>query len=91
MRKLVPIINSVVCKKITEDEELTMFNFLHLKKKNVDLYKILSFCSDDEEFNRTFKIGDIIMSASTGDEIEVNDGDVIFLFKTEHIMCKVDE
>ena len=55
---------------------------------NVDLYRIIDFnCSDKDLFN--FEIGDIIMSNSTGDEIEINNSEFVYLFKIENIMCKV--
>ena len=88
MRKLVPIKNSVVCKRITEKTTLKNVNGILFRQDNVDLYEILDFSVDkDKTFD--FKIGDIVMSCSTGDEIEINKDDVVFLFKIENIMCKV--
>lgn len=90
MKKLIPIKNSVVCKRTNEKSSLVLENGVYRNIENVDLYEILDFSVDDNiSFN--FKIGDIIMSNSTGDEIEINKLDVVFLFKVENIMCKVIE
>lgn len=86
MRKLVPLKNSVVCKRLNKKTELQTIGNLQIKKENVDLYEILDIASD-EPIN--FKVGDVIMSCSSGDEIEINDNEIIYLFKNEHIMCKI--
>lgn len=86
MRTLKPIKNSVVCKRINNKDEIVN-NIILIPKKNVDLYQIVDFHSDDDF---PFSIGDVVMSCSTGDEIEINPDEIIYLFKTEHIMCKVE-
>ena len=86
MRKLVPLKNSVVCKRLNKKTELQTIGNLQIKKENVDLYEILDIVSDDPI---DFKVGDVIMSCSSGDEIEINDNEIVYLFKNEHIMCKV--
>jgi co-chaperonin GroES (HSP10) len=86
MRKLVPLKNSVVCKRLNKKIELQTIGNLQIKKENVDLYEILDIVSDDPI---DFKVGDVIMSCSSGDEIEINDNEIIYLFKNEHIMCKI--
>lgn len=86
MRILKPIKNSVVCKKVEGGDEL-ITDVVVFHKRTVDLYQILDFQSDDDF---PFKIGDVVMSCSTGDEIEINPKEFVYLFKTEHIMCKVE-
>lgn len=86
MRKLVPLKNSVVCKRLNKKTELQTIGNLQIKKENVDLYEILDIASDEPI---DFKVGDVIMSCSSGDEIEINDNEIIYLFKNEHIMCKI--
>ena len=86
MRKLVPLKNSVVCKRLNKKTELQTIGNLQIKKENVDLYEILDIASDEPI---DFKVGDVIMSCSSGDEIEINDNEIVYLFKNEHIMCKV--
>lgn len=90
MRKLIPIKNSVVCKRTNEKSSLVLENGIYHTIENVDLYEILDFSVDDD-YHFNFKIGDVVMSNSTGDEIEVNKSDIIFLFKVENIICKVLE
>lgn len=87
MRKLVPIKNSVVCKRINQSSDLQTIGLIQIKKQNVDLYEILEISSDEQT---TFKVGDIVMSCSTGDEIEINDKEIVYLFKLENIMCRVE-
>ncbi len=87
MRKLVPIKNSVVCKRLNEKSELQTNGLIRVRKQNVDLYEILDISSDEQT---DFKAGDKIMSCSTGDEIEINENETVYLFKLENIMCKVD-
>lgn len=90
MRKLIPIKDSVVCKRINEKTTLVSSNGIQRRINNVDLYEVLDF-SDSAEKKFEFNIGDIVMSNSTGDEIEINDAEIVYLFKTENIMCKIDE
>ena len=90
MRRLIPIKNSVVCKKINKTDGTEVKNGVHLHMKDVDLYEVIDF-SDDKDNPFEFKVGDIVMSNSTGDEIEVNRNDIYYLFKNEHIMCKVED
>ena len=90
MRKLIPIKDSVVCKRITEKANIIKNNGVFSKITNVDLYEIIDIhCSNDKTFN--FAIGDIVMSNSTGDEIEINESEVVYLFKNENIMCKIED
>lgn len=88
MRKLIPLKNSVVCKRVNDKTTLTLDNGVYVKTDNVDLYEILDFSVDDD-IPFDFGVGDIVMSNSTGDEIEINESDVIYFFKIENIMCKV--
>jgi co-chaperonin GroES (HSP10) len=87
MRKLVPIKNSVVCKRLNEKSELQTNGLIQVRKQNVDLYEILDISSDEPT---DFKVGDKIMSCSIGDEIEINENEIVYLFKLENVMCKVD-
>lgn len=88
MRRLVPIKNSVVCKRLNEKTELQTDGLVQFRKKNVDLYEILEISSDEPT---DFKVGDVVVSCSTGDEIEINENEVVYLFKVENLMCKVEE
>jgi len=88
MRVLVPLKNSVVCKRINNKTEVQTVGSIQFTKQNVDLYEILDFSVDNpDEFH--FRKGDIVMLCSTGDELEINENEVVYLFKSEHIMCKV--
>jgi co-chaperonin GroES (HSP10) len=88
MRKLIPIKNSVVCKRVNDKTTMSSIGGIQCMVNNVDLYRIIDFnCSDKDLFD--FEIGDIIMSNSTGDEIEINNSEFVYLFKIENIMCKV--
>lgn len=79
-----------MCKRTNEKTSLVLENGIYKKMDNVDLYEIIDFVVDDD-IDFDFKIGDIVMTNSYGDEIEINKNDTIFLFKIENIMCKVDE
>lgn len=87
MRKLVPIKDSVICKRVSNKDTIETQNGIQFKSNNVDLYEIIDLSITDNV--DSLKIGDIIMNHSTGDEIEINPGEYIYLFKSEHIMCKV--
>jgi len=87
-RILKPIKNSVVCKKTKGTTETAEENGLYLKKDSIPLYEILEYSVDDKK-TFPFEVGDVVMSTSTGDEIEINEGETVYLFKSEHIMCKV--
>lgn len=88
MRKLIPIKDSVVCKRVNDKTTMSSIGGIQCMINNIDLYRIIDFnCTDKESFN--FEVGDIIMSNSNGDEIEINDSEIIYLFKIENIMCKV--
>ena len=90
MRKLIPLKNQVICKRICSGEKQINSGGIFLKQKYVDLFKIIDF-NVEEKYDFIFKKDDIIMSQSTGDEIEVNDNDIYYLFQPEHIMCKIDD
>lgn len=90
MKKIIPIKNSVVCKRTNEKSSLVLENGVYRNIENVDLYEIIDFAVDDD-VDFKFNIGDIVMSNSYGDEIEIDNSDIIFLFKIENIMCKVIE
>lgn len=87
MRKLVPIKDSVICKRVSNKDTIETQNGIQFKRNDVDLYEIIDLSITDNVDD--LKVGDIIMSHSSGDEIEINPGECIFLFKSEHIMCKV--
>jgi co-chaperonin GroES (HSP10) len=89
-RILKPIKNSVICKRISEKNSLNNNNGVLYRADNVDLYEILDF-SHDEDIDFKFKCGDVVMSNSTGDEIEINNSEIVYLFKIENIMCKVED
>ena len=83
--KLVPVKNSVLCKRHGSNKSSSTYGLIDIKKDEVDLYEVLDYSCDDPV---VYKVGDIIMSCSTGDELDI-DGEKIYLFKTEHIMCVV--
>jgi co-chaperonin GroES (HSP10) len=90
MRKLIPVKDSVVCKRINDKMTLESIGGIQCRVNHVDLYEILDFyCVEDKNFN--FSVGDIVMSNSIGDEIEINPSEIVYLFKTENIMCKVED
>ena len=87
MRKLIPVKDSVICKRVLIKDTIETQNGIQFKRNDVDLYEIIDLSITDNVDN--LKVGDIVMSHSSGDEIEINPGEYIFLFKSEHIMCKV--
>lgn len=90
MRRLVPIRDSVVCKKISGGTTYENRGGIKVKVTTIDLYEIISVPEIVPE-GFTFKPGDRIISNSTGDEIELNPGEIVYLFKIENLMCLVDE
>ena len=66
--KVVPIKNTVLCKKIKNENDSSIKGILILNKKEVDTYKIISVSSDDDEY--IFKPDDEIIVFGSGDLIE---------------------
>jgi len=90
MRALEPVRNSILCRKLNRSRELCNSGQILVQKGNVDLYEILKVSGiNDNRF--PFKVGDIVVSNSTGDKLEVNPGEIVYLFKNENIMCKVEK
>ena len=89
MRTLVPLRGSVLCRKVRGGTRTEKVRGLSVKVSNVDIYKIIEL-PKTEISDFPFKVGDYVMSNSTGDEIEVNPGDTVYLFKSENIMCAVE-
>ena len=87
MRKLIPVKDSVICKRVSSKDTIETQNGIQFKRNDVDLYEIIDLSITDNVDD--LKVGDIVMSHSSGDEIEINPGECSFLFKSEHIMCKV--
>ena len=90
MRKLIPIRGSVLCRKIHGGTHTDIVNGLKVVRVEVDLYEILDMPQIPVE-GCMFKVGDIVMSNSTGDMIEVNPGETVYLFKIENLMCALDQ
>lgn len=89
MRELVPLRGTALCKKIYGGTETSVVGGIRVKRVKVDLYKIIELpVVPSPEYQ--FKLGDVVMSNSTGDEIEVNPGETVYLFKLENLMCVVD-
>ena len=84
--KIIPIKNTVLCKKIKNENYSSIKGILILNKKKVDTYKIISVSSDDDEY--IFKPDDEIIVSGTGDVIEM-DGEDFYLFKTENVVAKI--
>lgn len=84
--KIIPIKNTVLCKKIKNENDSSINGILILNKKRVDTYKIISVSSDDDEY--IFKPGDEIILSGSGDVIEM-DGEEFYLFKTENVVAKI--
>lgn len=91
MRKLIPIRGSVVCTRVCGGTKTLNRCGITFKVDQVDIYRIKNLPEILPENGFEFKVGDLVMSNSTGDEIEINPGETVYLFKMEHIMCKVDE
>lgn len=90
MRKLVPIRGSVLCRKIRGGTHTETVNGLKVVRVEVDLYEILDMPQIPVD-GCNFKVGDIVMSNSTGDAIEINPGEIVYLFKVENLMCALDK
>ena len=84
--KIIPIKNTVLCKKIKNENDSSIKGILILNKKRVDTYKIISVSSDDDEY--IFKPDDEIIVSGSGDVIEM-DGEDFYLFKTENVVAKI--
>ena len=84
--KIIPIKNTVLCKKINNENDSSIKGILILNKKEVDTYKIISVSSDDDEY--IFKPDDEIIVSGSGDVIEM-DGEDFYLFKTENVVAKI--
>lgn len=89
MRKLVPLRDSVVCRKICGGKKTVIKNGISVNKTDVDIYEIIEMPNVITNNDFQFGIGDAVISNSTGDEIEINPGDTVYLFKIENIMCNV--
>ena len=89
MRSLVPVRGSVLCRKVKGGTMTQNVGGLSVKSSDVDIYQIILLPEVEiEDF--PFKVGDFVMSNSTGDAIEVNPGETEYLFKAENIMCSID-
>lgn len=84
--KIIPIKNTVLCKKIKNENDSSFNGILILNKKRVDTYKIISVSSDDDEY--IFKPDDEIIVSGSGDVIEM-EGEEFYLFKTENVVAKI--
>lgn len=89
MKTLVPVRDSIVCKKISGGKVSKNVGGLVIDSEEVDEYEVLSLPEITPDETYPFTVGDIVMSNSTGDKIEINPGEVVYLFKLENIMCKV--
>ena len=87
---LEPTRNSVLCRKLNESRELCSSGSILVQRSNVDLYEIVKVSElNDKPF--PFGVGDVVVSNSTGDRLEPNHGEIVYLFRNENIMCKVEE
>ena len=84
--KIVPIKNTVLCKKIKNENDSSIKGILIINKKEVYTYKIISVSSDDDGY--IFKPGDEVIVSGSGDVIEM-DGEEFYLFKTENVVAKI--
>jgi hypothetical protein len=89
MRKLVPLNDSAVCKKTSGGDHKEESGGILVKRESVDIYEIVSLPKTLPE-GFFFKVGDKVMSNSTGDEIEVNPNETVYLFKLSNLMCTVE-
>jgi len=87
--KLVPLKNTVICKQINKKTEIANVGGIEVQRQNVDLYEIVDLAIDDG-IRFDFKVGDVVMSCSTGDELDI-DGTIYFVFKHENIIGKIDK
>lgn len=88
MRRLVPVRGSVVCTRVQDGARTTCVGGVRTKVGQVDLFRIQSLPEIPAE-DCMFSVGDVVMSNSTGDEIEINPGETVYLFKLENLMCRV--
>ena len=89
MRKLIPVRGSVVCKKIHGGTHTEVVGGIKISRHEIDLYQILELPEIKSE-GFEFNVGDVVISNSTGDVIEINPGETVYLFKIENLMCTVD-
>lgn len=88
--RLVPVRGSVLCRKVEGGTARKTEGGVSVDRKSVDLYRIDALPEVPLD-GFPFKVGDIVMSNSTGDEIEASPGDVVYVFKAENVMCKVTD
>ena len=89
MRTLIPVRDSIVCKKLRGGTVSKNVSGITINSSEVDEYEVLYLPEITSDETYPFSVGDIVMSNSTGDKIEINPGEVVYLFKLENIMCKI--
>lgn len=91
MRDIIPLRGSVLCRKVEGGTSTEIVKGIRKNVQKVDIYRISELPVEPLGDEYGFKVGDLVVSNSTGDEIEVNPGDVVYLFKVENLMCVVED
>ena len=81
MKTLVPVRDSIICKKIGGGKVSKNIGGIMINSEEVDEYEVLSLPEITPDETYPFEVGDIVMSNSTGDKIEINPGEIVYLFK----------
>ncbi len=79
---------TVLCKRANRETEKKEYGGLTLEVKTVDLYRIVELPVNGE---CPFRLGDVVVSSSTGTKLEKENGEVFYLFETSKLMGAVQE
>ena len=86
-RKIAPVGNTVVCRKIKDKEQLVTTNVFTVKEEFIPEFEVISlhYLNDEEKSKYNIKSGDVVFVSSTGTSVIV-DKEHFYLFKPEHII-----
>lgn len=82
---IVPENGTVLCERLTAPKSQIERDGLIYEAENLPTYRIVSSSARVE----CFSVGDEIVCDSTGTKLDLPDGKVMYLFKTENIACKM--
>jgi hypothetical protein len=91
--KIIPQNGCVLCKQVVANVEEVENRGLVYVSENVPIYEVLkisnppSLVGISDELN--LKVGDLIVCNSIGTKVQVNDSEVLWLFKQENIAAKI--
>ena len=84
--KVVPR-NNILCIKLRDSVENTTDNGITLQKEYIPIFQIIQINNAPTSFE--FKVGDKIMTSSTGTEIKFSDTEKYYLFDFDKVACSI--